>query len=174
VQRVLVIGISGAGKSTFSRELGALTGLPVVHLDAEFWQPSWVAPPRARWLRRVDELICEPRWIMDGNYGATLPTRLARADTLIWFDYPRHVALRRVIARLVRWRGQVRPDTAGGCPERFDVDFLRWIWDFVRVERPRLAAIVAGAGPHVATYIFRRDGEKRRFMTEIATRTRHS
>jgi len=55
MQRVLVIGISGAGKSTFSRALARKTGLPLVHLDKEYWQPGWTGTPKAQWRARVAE-----------------------------------------------------------------------------------------------------------------------
>jgi adenylate kinase family enzyme len=51
VRRVAVVGSSGAGKSTFARDLGARTGLPVVHLDRPFWRPGWVETPREEWRR---------------------------------------------------------------------------------------------------------------------------
>ena len=67
MQRVLVIGISGAGKSTFSRALAARTGLPLIHLDTEFWQPDWKITPREEWRAKVAELITREAWIMDGS-----------------------------------------------------------------------------------------------------------
>lgn len=86
MHRVLVIGISGAGKSTFSRALANATGLPLIHLDKEFWQPGWVQTPRLNWRAKVTELAAGERWIMDGNYDSSLDLRLPRADTALWFD----------------------------------------------------------------------------------------
>ena len=68
MQRVLVLGCSGAGKSTFSRRLARATDLPLVELDYAFWQPGWVKTPREQWLMTAAALAAEPRWIMDGNY----------------------------------------------------------------------------------------------------------
>ena len=56
MRRVLVIGCSGAGKTTFSRRLADLTGLPLVHLDKEFWQQGWIMMPRAEWRRKLTEI----------------------------------------------------------------------------------------------------------------------
>ena len=42
MQRVLVMGSSGSGKSTFARRLSEMTGLPFVSLDALFWKRGWV------------------------------------------------------------------------------------------------------------------------------------
>jgi adenylate kinase family enzyme len=134
MQRVLVIGISGAGKSTFTRKLAARTGLPVIHLDTEFWQPGWKITPREQWRPKVAKLVEREAWIMDGSFGASLDLRLPRADTVVWFDYPRHVCLRRAIWRVLTSYGRVRPDLAPECPEKFDLEFLRYIWGFQRQE----------------------------------------
>jgi adenylate kinase family enzyme len=138
VQRVLVIGSGGAGKTTFAKRLRAATGLPVVHLDALHWRPGWTAPPREEWLKIVDEITARDAWIMDGNYGGTLDRRLAACDTVIFLDMPRLVCLRRVVERAFRYRGRTRPDMAPDCPERLTVEFLRWIWAYPRKQRPEI------------------------------------
>jgi adenylate kinase family enzyme len=75
VERVLVIGGPGAGKSTLAARLGAALGLPVVHLDAHFWRPGWQESPRPEWAARVAELAAAERWVMDGHYAGTLAVR---------------------------------------------------------------------------------------------------
>jgi|GEM_PF-6982669 len=83
MQRVLIVGPSGAGKSWLAKRIAARTGLPVVHLDREFWQPGWVETAKPVWRARVKELAAGERWIMDGDYGGTLALRMERADTPI-------------------------------------------------------------------------------------------
>ena len=82
MQRVLVIGAGGAGKSTFAARLSRKYGLPLIHLDALYWQPGWVEPGKAEWLERVAQVVAQDRWVMDGNYGGSLDLRLPRADTI--------------------------------------------------------------------------------------------
>lgn len=168
MQRVLVIGISGAGKSTFSRALATKTGLPLIHLDKEFWQPGWVQTPRQEWRERVAELAAGERWIMDGNYDSSLDLRLPRADTVLWFDYPMLRCLRRAMWRAVTTYGRVRPDMAEGCAERIDLEFLRYIWAFNAKQRPRVVAALARFGGHVTPVVFRRDGEAARFLSALS------
>ncbi|MDX2202795.1 MAG: topology modulation protein [Hyphomicrobiaceae bacterium] len=168
MQRVLVIGISGAGKSTLSRALAARTGLPLIHLDKEYWRPGWTMTPRAEWRPKVVELATRERWIMDGNFDSSLDLRLPRADTLIWFDYPTLRCLWRAMKRVAKSYGRVRPDLAPGCPERIDVDFLRYIWRFNRVQRPRLLAQIAKHGAHLAPIVIRRDAEAAALLTRAA------
>jgi len=138
-----VIGSGGAGKSTFALALGARTGLPVVHLDREYWRPGWVEPPKEAWEARVRDLIARPRWIHDGNYGGTLDARLAAADTCVFLDLPRTTCLARVVRRRIALGGRTRPDVTEGCPERLTWDFVRWIWTYPRRRRPGILTKVA-------------------------------
>jgi adenylate kinase family enzyme len=164
MRRVLVIGISGAGKSVFTRALAAKTGLPVIHLDTEFWQPGWKITPREEWRAKVAGLVERNAWIMDGNYGASLDLRLPRADTVVWFDYPRHVCMRRALWRVVTTYGRVRDDLAAGCPEQFDSEFLRYIWDFNDKSRPQIVTMLARYGRHLEPVVFRQDRDTARFL----------
>ena len=168
MRRVLVIGIPGAGKSTFSRELAERTGLPVIHLDKEFWQPGWVQMPRAAWRAKVVELAAGERWIMDGNYDSSLDLRLPRADTAVWFDYPTLRCVQRALWRAVRTYGEVRADMGAGCPERFDMEFLRYIWTFNSQQRPRVVAALAQFGRHIDPVVFRRDRDVARFLRTLS------
>ena len=88
MQRVLVIGSPGAGKSTLSHALAARTGLPLHHLDRMFWLSGWIERDRDEGRAVLKQVLAQDRWIIDGNYGSTLPLRIARADTVVWLDYP--------------------------------------------------------------------------------------
>lgn len=138
MRRVAVVGPSGAGKSTFARELGRRLDVPVVHLDAHYWQPGWTPTPRPAWRARQIELLSGESWIADGNYGATFDIRLERADTVVVLAPPRLVCLAGALRRSLGRHGQAVQ--AAGCPERVDLEFLRWIWRYPAASRPRLDA----------------------------------
>ncbi|HOF88625.1 MAG TPA: hypothetical protein PLZ36_11050 [Armatimonadota bacterium] len=166
--RIMIIGSGGAGKSTLARRLGEITGLPVIHLDAENWQPGWVETPKDAWRRKVEELTRRDRWVMDGNYGGTLPIRLAAAETVIVLDYPWWLCLGRVVKRRVIYHGRTRPDLTPGCPERMDGAFLKWICvDFPRRTRPRLLSLLEEYREGRRILIHRSPGETRRWLAEI-------
>ena len=167
MQRVLVIGISGAGKSTFSRTLAAKTGLPLVHLDKAFWRPGWLETPKPQWRAKMSELAGAARWIMDGNFDSSLDLRLPRADAVFWFDYPRLLCLRRVLGRIATSYNTVRPDMGQGCPERIDLEFLHYIWTFNARQRPRILAALAQFGGHLHPVVFRRDSDVARFLGAV-------
>lgn len=134
---VVIIGCGGSGKSTLARRLSEKTGLPVVHLDKLWWRSGWTNPTREEFDQTLSEELEKPRWIMDGNYNRTLPQRLDKCDTAIFLDYSRWICLWGMLKRVLTHYGQVRPDMPQGCPERFDPEFIRWIWDFQKNVRPR-------------------------------------
>jgi adenylate kinase family enzyme len=146
MQRVLVLGPSGAGKSRLARQIAEITGLPLVHLDQHYWRPGWREPDREIWAAQVAELIAAPRWVMDGNFGGTLPQRLAAADTAIVLDMPTWLCLLRVLRRIIASYGRTRADLAPGCPERFDIEFLIYVCLYRRRDQPRHMRDVASFG----------------------------
>jgi len=144
MKRILVIGCSGAGKTTLSQELGRHLRFPVHHLDRLWWRPGWAHVSREDFDAGLAEILNTDRWIIDGDYNRTLPERLKYADTVILLDYSRSLCLYRALKRIMRFRGNVRPDMADGCPERFDREFLRYVWNFNRDMRPRVDAALEG------------------------------
>ena len=171
VRRILIQGSAGAGKSTLAIELGALLGLPVIHLDTHFWQPGWREPARDHWKRRVATLIEQDAWIMDGNYLGTISERLAAADTAIVLDVPRTRCIVRVIRRGFRDRGKPRVDLPEGCVEQLPSwQFIRWIWTFRRAElQPLLEQVRAGFGS-TTVVLLRSNVEIRKYVKEVTVR----
>ena len=141
MERVLIIGSPGAGKSTLSREVARRTGLPLHHLDRLYWKPGWVETDEQAWRDAVAGLVAGPRWIIDGNYGGTLKLRLARADTVIDLDLPAWLCVAGILWRLIGSQAAARPDMAEGCrerPNREFVEFLAYTATFPTRVRPRI------------------------------------
>jgi adenylate kinase family enzyme len=157
-RRVVVTGLAGAGKSTFSRELSAKTGLPVIHLDFHFWQPGWVEPSEDQWRETQRRLLAGDEWIADGNYDATLDLRLERADTVVFLDTPWWVCAQRALVRGIRKR-PADFQLPSGCDEsawrrlRDEWSLAPRIWRVRRSERERELGIVSQHGKHVALYV---------------------
>ena len=167
-KKISIIGCGGSGKSTLATRLGTALGLPVVHLDAYYWNPGWVPTPRAEWENEVENLISRESWIMDGNYGSTMDKRLAASDVVIFMDFPRRICLWRVIERRFRHVGVSRPDMAPGCPERLldasFFEFLKWIWDYPRVNRRPLLEKLRDLRPSTTVITLRNPKEVRDFL----------
>lgn len=167
MRRVLVIGPPGSGKSTFARRLAEVTGLPLIHLDAEYWQPGWVEPQREAWRARVASLAAADAWIIEGNYDGTLDLRFLRADTLYWFESGRLRSMWRVVRRIAGSYGRVRPDMAPGCPERIDPSFMLYIWRFSGRQGLRAADAVRRLGAHVVLVKIGSDVQSARVLEQI-------
>lgn len=123
----MIIGCCGAGKSTLARRLHAITDLPLYHLDQYYWKENWTETPKEEWDPIVAELASKEEWIIDGNYGGTLHSRLKRADTIIYLKYNTLQCLARVTKRVLKYHGKVRPDMPAGCRERFDFEFFHYV-----------------------------------------------
>ena len=89
MERIVIIGCGGAGKSTLARQLGEKLRIPVVHLDKLFWRPGWVQVPKEEFDALLRAELAKEKWIMDGNFDRTIPERLARCDTVIYLDFSR-------------------------------------------------------------------------------------
>ena len=135
MERVIIIGCGGAGKSTLARAMGDKLDLPVVHLDKLFWRPGWVQVSREEFDLLLAQAVAEPKWIMDGNFNRTIQSRLEYCDTVIYMDFSRWAGVWGVIKRIATTYGKVRPDMGEGCPERIDGEFLKWVWNFNRNKR---------------------------------------
>jgi adenylate kinase family enzyme len=132
VQRVLVGGISGAGKTTMARRLAARHGLPHVELDALFHGPGWVERPT--FAADVADVAAGERWVVDSDgYSAVRDVLWARADTLVWLDLPRWQVMLRVVRRTL-WRGLLRQELWNGNRESLRSAWgdsghpVRWAW----------------------------------------------
>lgn len=167
VRKILVIGSGGAGKSTFARRLGEMLGLEVIHLDTAYWRPGWTPTPKDEWARKVEELCRGESWVMDGNFSGTLEPRLDACDTVIFLDLPRTVCVWRVLKRAVMYRNTPRPDMAEGCREKFDLEFLLWVWNYPARSRPKVLALLEKYAEGKNIIRLRSAAEAERFLNRL-------
>ena len=137
MQKVLVIGCPGSGKSTFARRLQAPTGLPLIYLDRLNWNAdkTWVSQETLD--ARIETALSGDRWIMDGNYTRTLELRLQACDTVFFLDYPLELCLQSVEQRI----GTVRPDMPW-VEEELDPEFVDFIRAFPETTRPKILTLL--------------------------------
>jgi adenylate kinase family enzyme len=166
MERIMIIGCGGSGKSTLARQLGEKLKLPVVHLDQLFWRPGWVSISKDEFDRVHEAALAEEKWIMDGNFDRTIPRRLERCDTVIYLDFSRFACLMGVLKRVLTTYGNVRPDMGEGCPERMDLDFLKWVWNFNKNKRERIYGLLKEA-EGVQVIILKNRRMVKKFLSEL-------
>jgi adenylate kinase family enzyme len=167
MQRILVIGSGGSGKSTVARRIAERTGLPLIHLDALYWKAGWQETPKREWAQMVEQIAEQDTWVMDGNYGGTLDRRLDAADTVIFLDLSRWTCLARVLKRRIEFHGGSRPDMAEGCFEQLDWELLRWVWRYPKEKRPRVLKKLADLPREKKVVILRSPAEVEQFLGSL-------
>ncbi len=139
MKRIIVIGCPGSGKSTFSRELHRLTGLPLTHLDNLNWNPDGTTVDKEVFRRRLFEVLRENEWIIDGNYGSTMEPRVLACDTVFFLDYPTDVCLQGVRDRKGKPRSDMPWKEADGETDAAFTDFIR---SFASESRPGILELL--------------------------------
>lgn len=137
MERIMVIGSPGAGKSTFSRKLRDVTGLPLYYLDTIWHKQDRTNISREEFDEKLMEIVKEDRWIIDGNYQRTLKKRLERCDTVFFLDYPVEVCLEGAAARI----GKKREDLPWLETELAE-EFRQYIIDFSRDQLPEIYSLL--------------------------------
>lgn len=133
MKKVIVIGCPGSGKSTFSRALSRVTGLPLYYLDMIYHKPDKSTFTRQEFDEKLNEIMKHDSWIIDGNYARTISVRLAQCDTVFWLDYPLEVCLKGIEER----KGKPRPDMPWIETEE-DKEFLEFVRHFKQENYPKM------------------------------------
>ncbi|WP_080874514.1 hypothetical protein [Oceanobacillus timonensis] len=138
VNRIIVIGCPGAGKSTLSAQIAQIRNIPLVHLDNIQWIDDDTTVSQTDFDAKLKEEIQKKEWIMDGNYARTLALRMGRADVVIWLDFPRSVCFYRILKRYVKNKGKKNPH---GNPDRLDFSFLRFVWNYKKENDSKIKSL---------------------------------
>lgn len=155
MQKVIIIGCPGAGKSTFGRKLADVTGLPLHYLDMIWHRPDRTTVSREEFDEQLDSLLDGDRWVIDGNYIRTLPLRLFRCDTVFMFDLPLEVCLAGAEERLGKERVDMPwTDTV------LDEEFRQWILDFPKMQLPLINLFLDSYNGTVVRFKSRREADE--------------
>ena len=138
MEKIIVIGCPGSGKSTFARALHQITGIPLCHLDRLFWNPDKTTVEKSVFLQRLSQVLQTDRWIIDGNYASTMALRMQACDTVIFLDYPLAVCLAGIRER----KGKVRSDMPWVEDETDDPEFLALIQNYNTQSRPQVMTLL--------------------------------
>ena len=137
MNKVIVIGCPGSGKTTFSEKLQKKTGLPLYYLDAIWHKPDKTHIPREEFDRRIKEIFSEAQWIIDGNYARTIEMRMEECDTVFLFDLPTEVCIQGARDRV----GKGRYDLPW-LETELDPEFEQFIRDFSKTTLPKIYELI--------------------------------
>lgn len=164
MNRVIVIGCPGSGKSTFSRTLHQKTGIPLHHLDRIYWNADRTTVEKNVFLERLTRILRTDRWIVDGNYGSTMEMRLRACDAVFFLDYPLETCLEGIRSR----RGGERSDLPWKEPEgEEDAAFLDFVRSYNSESRPAVLELMKKY-PQKEIHVFHDRGEADAFLDGIA------
>ena len=145
MERILIIGGNGCGKTTFARKLSLKMKLPLVHLDVLYWRDNWETASKEEFDDLLLKELIKSKWIIDGNISSTLQHRLKYCDTVIYMDFPRWKCLYGSIKRVIINYGRSRPDMGGYCIEKFNrntYEFFKNVWNFNKNNRKRFYSMI--------------------------------
>lgn len=164
MERVLVIGSPGSGKSTFARGLHAAAGLPLYYLDMIWHLPDGTSISCAEFDERLEAILRKDRWILDGNYSRTLRMRLSRADTVFVFDLPTEVCIEGALSRI----GKKREDLPW-LETKPDPEFIRYIGTFREEKMPLLLEMLREFDTNKTVHIFKSRQEADAYLLQLTT-----
>ena len=170
MERILIIGNAGAGKTTFAKQLSEKLRLPLIHLDRLYWCGDWEHLSRDAFDAVLQAELEKPRWIIDGNFNRTIPHRLQYCDTVFFFDLPTVTCLAGITKRVFTNYGKTREDMGGNCTEYFDAQkrsLYRNVLTFNNQHRKDYYGLLSKASD-VRVITFRSRREADRFLSDIA------
>ena len=163
----MLLGSGGAGKSTLARQLGKILDIEVTHLDKLYWKPGWDSIERWELKIEIEKILRRESWIIDGNYSDSIDIRLKDADTVIFLDFSRALCFFRVFKRMIIYAGGGRPDLPPGCPEDFDWNFMKWIWNYPIKQKPTILKKLEKYSKGRRIFIFKTPYEVKKFLSEF-------
>lgn len=169
MQRILLIGNAGAGKTTFAKQLAQKLHLPLVHLDNLYWHGNWDHLSRNEFDSILQNELEKPQWIIDGNFNRTISHRLQYCDTVFYFDFPTITCLAGITKRTLTNLGKVRSDMGGNCIEHFDsqkISLYRNVLTFNKQHRRDYYELLDHAG-HTNVIIFRSRKQAKDYLAKL-------
>jgi len=141
--KILILGNSGSGKSTFGRQLANVLHYDILFLDKFTYETSWDKPNFKAMEEKVAEYLKKDNYIIDGNFIDHFTNRYEDCDTIFFLDVNRFTCLSSVLERKRMYKGKTRESRNDNCDERITKDYLKWVFfDFYKTSRKRILNIL--------------------------------
>ena len=162
MKKIIILGCPGSGKTTFAEKLRDKTNLPLYYLDAIWHKPDQTHIPREDFDTRLEEILTQDTWIIDGNYQRTIERRLSACDTVILFDLPVELCLDGAISRIGKGRYDMPWIETDLSPE-----FKKQIEDFSGKNLPEIYNLLDKYQKEKTIVIFKSREETDSFLSNL-------
>lgn len=162
MKKIIVIGCPGSGKSTFSKKLHEITGVPLFHLDMMYWKEDKTTVEKTVFLESLRDAMEKSSWIIDGNYSSTMEMRMGECDTVFFLDFDLNTCLRGIKER----RGKPRADMPWIESEDEDEEFITFIKNYRLQNRPQVMALLEKFGSK-NIFVFQNREESNEFLSRL-------
>lgn len=160
-RKIIVLGCSGCGKSTFARKLHAKTGIPLYHLDNIWWKPDRTHISRDEFDRRLGDIICGSEWIIEGDYSRTYEVRISACDAVIFLDVDEDECMKGITERVGK-----RRDDIPWTEHELDPELVALVREYRVKNRPALLELL-GKHPDKQKLIFKSRKEADDWLSKL-------
>jgi len=165
--KIVILGYSGAGKSTFAKKLHLHYDIPVLYLDTVHFAANWVERNDYDMETDMRQFMKQDAWILEGNYRRLCPNRYQEADQIFVFKMNRFLCIYHVIQRRIKYRHHQRESIAKGCKEKIDFSFFMWVLFTGRTKRRRKFFKTIENTYQDKVKIFKHRKQMKRYLREI-------
>ena len=162
MKKIIIIGCSGSGKSTFARKLSAKINIPLYYLDMIWYKPDKTTLTKKEFDEQLGALLDKDMWIIDGNYQRTLEMRLEKCDTIFLLDISTKICLESAKSRI----GKKRMDLPW-LETEFEEDFKQWIRNYRDKSLPKIMELLEKYKTNKQIIIFKSREEADNFLNSI-------
>lgn len=173
MNRIVVVGTTGAGKSTFAGKLAEIINGKHYELDRLFWMPDWEQRSKEEYAATLSELVKAEYWVADGNSSSHRKMLWGCADTVIWLDYPFFLNFFRLLGRTIQ-RAWTKEEVFDGCSESIKTQFFSrnslMLWFFKsygRRKRTYQTIFEENQYPHLKILVFEHPREAKFFLESL-------
>ncbi len=167
MSKILVLGNSGSGKSTFTSQLAKKLQIDFLHLDTLIYKHDWQKPEYEEMEKHIHSFLMKDAWIIDGNFLKKAPERFCLCDTLYFLDINRFTCLFSVLHRYFKYKGKHRDSRSDLCDEKITKDYLKWVfYDFYKTSRKTIYKWIE-EHPEKKVYIFKNRHQIKKHLKEV-------
>lgn len=126
--KIVIVGVSASGKSSFARKLSEKLQIPVTHMDEIMWNPGWEYIGDEKTVAAINEAVKKEDFIIEGYIDKAARVNLFNAaDKILYLDYPGWLSAFRYVKRALKHRKNPRPELPGS-PDKFSFKFLKLVY----------------------------------------------